>query len=265
VVVTVAAKTLSGPALTVQVDAGPGPGPGPGPAKATVYGEATGAGAASLKENQEYAIVGVADCRVNFSQIVSGGGPAPGQLTVVGYQPAAVKEGQSFVILGSGFSRPGSLSAVWGTMPLAITPVNDTQIAATAPAGASGSFPVSVTLAGQVATGPALTVTSQGGGGGGGGGDESIRVLVTAKPRAYGNTLAVQAYTSDLSGGSLPASVNGRVTGPGGAVDLWGQTTHGTQSPATWQISRPAPWGTPCDVVVHAFTGGQAGTGRAQG
>jgi hypothetical protein len=264
VVVTVGQKALSGPALTVTVDPGPGPGPGPQPPPAVqVTGSATGADVGKLVTGKEYLLTGLA-ASVLFATI-SEVGPAPGKLTVSGYSPTTVSSGQSFVILGEGFKNPGSLTVLWGTMTVPATLVTDTQIAATAPVGASGANPVTVSLGAQNATGPILTITADGGGGDGGGGNQAIKVMLSTKGVQLRNTLSVVCYTSDANGGSYPASVNGRVTGQNGAVDLWGMTTHGTQGPAIWTVPRPAPWGVSVDVVVHAANAGNTGTGRATG
>jgi hypothetical protein len=264
VIVQVAEKVIAGPALVVQSETQPIP--PPVVTSAAVAGKAAGQNVGQLQTGQAYSLTQPAGVTVTFSRITPDEQPQPpGPLTVTGYQPASVPQGTAFVILGTGFSAPGTLRAAWGSMPLAVTLVNDTQLGAQAPAGASGSNPVTVTVGDQTAAGPALPITSDGGGGNGGIDTGEIVVKLTTKPRAYGNQLVVFAYTADPAGNSFPASVNGRVTGPSGNVDLWGQTTHGLNGPATWSISRPAPWGTPCDVVVHAFSGGKTGTGRAQG
>ena len=261
VTVTVAQKVVTGPALSVQPEK---PDPEPPPATtAAVIGRADGAAVPTLKEGQPYSLAAPAGVTVTFTQIKTQVGPGPA-LAVSGYDPGQVKAGDPFVILGAGFAG-GSVTARWGSMPLAVVGVNDTQLSTRAPAGAAGSNPVTVTVGNESATGPALPITADGGGGNGGDDNGQIKVMVTTKPSQYRNTVSVVVYTSDLQGGSLPASVNGTVTGPQGTVQLYGQTTHGTSSPAIWNVPRPAPWGTPCQVVVKAFTGGMTGTGTAVG
>ena len=247
-----------GPPLTVQADVAP-----PVVKGATVAGRATGENVWQVQPNTPYTMANPPGVVVNFSTVTQdGGGPTPPPgLSVTGYSPNPVKAGASFTIQGQGFTG-GNLTVSWQGQSLIASRLSDAQIQATAPSVAStASGPVTVRVEGASVDGPPLTVQAgdvQPGG--------DIKVMVTAKPSQFRNTVSVICYTADANGASLPCSVAGTVTGPKGSTSLWGQTTHGTSGPAIWSVARPADWGTPCQIVVNASgSGGTSGTGSTTG
>lgn len=258
--VTVGNGAADGPPLTVQADSTPPP---PVDKTATVKGQAKGASVGSLLPGQSYTLIPGATLTLTEVTQDSGPTPPPGQLTVSGYSgyTAPLLPTQPFVINGTGFAAGGNLIVTWGTAQLTANRVSDTEIRAIAPSGAAGSNAVTVRIEALTATGPVLTI--------GDGGPPppvgDIKVMLTAKPSQLRNTVSIICYTADASGASFPASVNGTVTGTNGVTQLNPQTTHGTQSPVIWSVPRPSPWGTPCQIVVNAFSGGKTGTASTTG
>jgi hypothetical protein len=248
-----------GPPLTVQADLGPPP-----VKVSNVVGKASGDNVGQLQTNTPYTMANPPGVVVNFSQVTQDGGPPPpNQLSVTGYSPNPVKAGASFTIQGQGFTG-GNLTVSWQGAVLTATRLSDAQIQAVAPSvAAPASGAVTVQVEGAFGTGPPLTVQPA---------DVQpppvgdIKVMVSAKPSQFRNTVSVICYTADKDGQSLPCSVSGTVTGSKGTTQLWGQTTHGTSGPAIWSIARPAEWGEPCQIVVTAAgSGGTSGTGTATG
>jgi hypothetical protein len=246
-----------GPPLTVQADQTPPP-----VKVSNVVGKASGDNVGQLQTNTPYTLNNPPGVVVNFSQVTQDGGPLPPTLSVTGYSPNPVKAGASFTIQGGGFTG-GNLTVSWQGQSLIASRLSDAQIQATAPSVAStATGPVTVRVEGATADGPPLTVQA---------GDApppvgDIKVMVSTKPSQFRNTCTIFAYTADKNGASLPCSVSGTITGSQGTTQLMPQTTHGTQAPATWNVPRPAPWGSPCQIVITASgAGGTSGTGTATG
>lgn len=139
----------------------------------------------------------------------------------------ATTGGTVVTVTGTGFT--GATAVDFGTTPgTNLTVTSDTQLTITAPAGAAGSVPVTVTTPGGTSStsGPTFTYTtaSTGGGGGGGGGGGSTGGGGTTS----GTVTAGGSFSSDPTG-TLPTSSNPVVitlTSPNaGAVSITKSTT----------------------------------------
>jgi len=85
--------------------------------------------------------------------------PAPGTLAVTGYDPATVKPGANFTIIGQGFGSGGNVFVSWRGQPLSVLSHSDTALFVTAPT-TEGTAPVVVRVEAAEATGPNLTISS---------------------------------------------------------------------------------------------------------